>query len=158
STYRWLRNGTSVVGTSSTYLVVLADLGNTITFEVTPVAATGASPGAAVQSAPVTIVNSAPVASAVSISGTPKVGQTLTGNYTYSDADGDAQGVSTYRWLRNGTSVVGTSSTYLVVLADLGNTITFEVTPVAATGASPGAAVQSAPVTIVNSAPVAISD
>ena len=34
--------------------------------------------------------NVAPVASAVSISGTPQYGQLLTGNYTYSDADGDA--------------------------------------------------------------------
>jgi hypothetical protein len=43
---------------------------------------------------------------------------------------------------------VATTSTYTVVLADLTHTLTFEVTPVAATGASPGAAVQSAGVVI----------
>src|SRR6185369_405582 len=41
--------------------------------------------------------NVAPVASAVSISGTAQFNQLLTGNYTYSDADGDAQGASTFR-------------------------------------------------------------
>src|ERR1051325_8545026 len=46
----------------------------------------------------VTSPNVAPVASAVSISGTAQFNQLLTGNYTYSDADGDAQGASTFRW------------------------------------------------------------
>src|SRR5690349_6052400 len=92
--------------------------------------------------------NVAPVASAVSISGTAQFNQLLTGNYTYSDADGDAQGTSTFRWLRNGTTVVGTSQTYTTVSADVGQTLTFEVTPVAATGTSPGAAVTSAGVVI----------
>jgi YDG domain-containing protein/galactose oxidase-like protein len=92
--------------------------------------------------------NVAPVASAVSISGTAQFNQLLTGNYTYSDADGDAQGASTFRWLRNGTTVVGTNQTYTTVSADVGQTLTFEVTPVAATGVSPGAAVTSAGVVI----------
>jgi hypothetical protein len=61
--------------------------------------------------------NVAPVASAVSISGTAQFNQLLTGNYTYSDANGDAQGISTFRWLRNGATVVGTSQTYTTVAA-----------------------------------------
>ena len=88
--------------------------------------------------------NAAPVASAVSISGPLQFNQLLTGNYTYTDADGDLQGASTFRWLRNGTTVVGTSQTYTTVAADVGQTMTFEVTPVALTGTSPGAAVTSA--------------
>jgi hypothetical protein len=92
--------------------------------------------------------NVAPVASAVSISGTAEFNQLLTGNYTYSDADGDAQGTSTFRWLRNGTTVVGTNQTYTTVSADVGQTLTFEVTPVALTGTSPGAPVTSAGVAI----------
>lgn len=43
--------------------------------------------------------NLAPTASAVSFSGTTNVGQTLTGNYTYSDADTDDQGTSTFKWV-----------------------------------------------------------
>ena len=92
--------------------------------------------------------NVAPVASAVSISGTAQFNQLLTGNYTYSDANGDAQGASTFRWLRNGTTVVGTNQTYTTVSADVGQTLTFEVTPVALTGVSPGAPVTSAGVLI----------
>jgi hypothetical protein len=92
--------------------------------------------------------NAAPVAGAVSISGTAQYAQLLTGNYTYSDADGDAQGTSTFRWLRDGITTVGTNQTYTAVGADVGHTLTFEVTPVAATGTSPGTAVQSAAVTI----------
>jgi len=43
STFRWLRNGATIAGaTASTYTLVAADGGASITFEVTPVAATGA--------------------------------------------------------------------------------------------------------------------
>ena len=88
--------------------------------------------------------NSAPTASTVTISGTAQVGQTVTGNYTYSDGEGDLEGSSVYRWLRNGVPISGaTARTYLLVSADLGALIRFEVTPVAATGASPGTAVRS---------------
>ena len=88
--------------------------------------------------------NAAPVASNVNITGTPEVGQTLTGGYTYSDADGDAQGISTFRWLRNDVAIIGaTALTYTIAPIDQGMTLKFEVTPVAQTGISPGVAVQS---------------
>ena len=45
------------------------------------------------------------MASDVSISGTVGVGQVLTGDYTYTDADGDAEGTSTFRWLSDGTAI-----------------------------------------------------
>ena len=150
STYRWLRDGAPIIGaTTRTYTLVAADQGALIRFEVTPVASTGASPGSAVQSPAVGPVsaeppNSAPTASNAIISGTPQVGSVLTGNYTYTDADGDAEGTSSYRWLRNGTTISGaTARTYTLVAADQGASIVFEVTPVAATGTSPGAAAQS---------------
>jgi uncharacterized protein with beta-barrel porin domain len=67
------------------------------------------------------------------------VGDILTGNYTYGDLEGDAEGASTFRWLRDGTPIAGaTAQTYTLVTADVGTSITFEVTPVAATGTSPG--------------------
>jgi hypothetical protein len=148
STYRWLRDEAEIGGaTARSYTLVAADQGAMIVFEVTPVAATGASPGAPVQSAavgPVAAPNNAPVASNVTISGTPEVAQVLTGNYTYSDANGDIEGTSTYRWLRAGAPITGaTERTYTLVAADQGALIRFEVTPVAATGTSPGAPVQS---------------
>lgn len=106
--------------------------------------------------------NSPPVASSVAISGTLNVGQTLTGSYTYTDADSDAQGTSTYQWYRaddasgtNGVAISGaTNATYTLTAADNGKHVRFGVTPVAATGTSPGAQAFSS-WQLVNSFPVA---
>lgn len=101
----------------------------------------------------------APTAANVNISGTPSVGQTLTGNYTYADASGVPQGTSTYQWLYS-ASLSGTyypisgatSKTYKLTSVDQGRYIKFQVTPVAAWGKpNTGAPVQSAavgPVTV----------
>jgi hypothetical protein len=71
----------------------------------------------------------------------------LTGSYTYSDADEDLEGSSTFRWLRDGTPISGaTELSYTLVPADLGAMIVFEVTPVALTGVSPGTPVASSAV------------
>jgi len=165
STFRWLRGGSAITGaTASSYTVVAADAGQTITFEVTPVAVTGAFPGSAATSGGVTVSNSAPIASNVGITdtngGSVVVGDVLSGSYTYTDINGDAEGTSTFRWLRGGSAITGaTASSYTVVAADTGQTITFEVTPVAVTGASPGSAATSGGVTVSNgtsnSAPIA---
>lgn len=94
--------------------------------------------------------NVAPTASVVTIEGNAKVGETLTGKYTFSDADGDKEGISTFRWLANTgvdssfEAIEGaTSKTYEVVQDLKGNTIKFEVTPVAAEGTTTGTAVVS---------------
>jgi uncharacterized protein YjiK len=156
STYRWLRNGTPIGGaTTRTYTPVESDQGTLIRFEVTPVAATGVSLGTPVQSAEVGPVaappaNTAPTSSNVAITGTPQVGRTVTGSYSYSDAEGDAEGTSTYRWLRDGAPISGaTGRSYTLVTADEGAMVAFEVTPVAVTGASPGAPVQSQAVQVL---------
>ncbi|MFQ5865527.1 MAG: immunoglobulin domain-containing protein, partial [bacterium] len=89
--------------------------------------------------------NTAPVATNVTITGTPELGQVLTGNYTYSDAEGDPEGTSTFRWLRDDAAIAAaTAQTYTLVSADVGSVIKFEVTPVALSGVSPGTPVQSA--------------
>ena len=67
--------------------------------------------------------NSAPTASGVSITdnngGNTVTGDGLTGNYTYADADSDAEGMTTFRWLRDGVAIAGaTASTYTLVVAD----------------------------------------
>jgi len=41
-----------------------------------------------------------PVAENVHITGTVKDTEVLTGNYTYKDLDGDREGFTTFRWLR----------------------------------------------------------
>jgi len=48
--------------------------------------------------APVDSFSVPPTASEVFISGKPQVGQVLTGNYAYDDAEGDLEGASTFRW------------------------------------------------------------
>ena len=99
--------------------------------------------------------NSFPVASSVSVTGTLNINQLLTGNYTYTDADSDAEGTSTFRWLRDDVAIGGaTSLTYTTVLADVTKTIKFEVTPVALTGTSPGNIATSDGIVIVVIVPV----
>ena len=129
STFRWLRDNVVIAGaTARSYALVAADEGALIRFEVTPVAQSGTSPGLAVTSAAVGPVTPAPnpptppTASSVFISGTPQVGQVLTGSYTYADAEGDLEGASTFRWLRDGTPIAGaTAQTYTLVVADQGS-------------------------------------
>lgn len=77
-----------------------------------------------------------------SISGTPAVGQTLTGN-TGTISNGS---VSAIQWLRNGTAISGaTSATYVLVTADAGKAVTFRVT---ATGSGGTETATTAAVTI----------
>ena len=99
--------------------------------------------------------NSAPTASGVSITddngGNAVAGDGLTGNYTYADADSDAEGTTTFRWLRDGVAISGAAaSTYTLVAADNGTSITFEVTPVAMTGTTTGSAVTSSALVITS--------
>ena len=53
----------------------------------------------------------------------------LTGSYDYQDGEGDPEGASQARWLRNGIEIPGETLVHLVVPADFGATLTFEVTP-----------------------------
>ncbi len=109
--------------------------------------------------------NDAPVASSVQISGNKIYGQTLTGSYSYSDNDSDVQGTSTYKWYRsdntsglNKVQISGaTALTYVLQESDVGKYLTFEVTPVALTGTSPGTAVESDYTTVVEKADCATS-
>lgn len=88
--------------------------------------------------------NLEPIATKVMITGTPRVGKILTASYLYYDSDGDLQGSSTYRWLRNGSSIRNaTSKRYRLQNADTGSLISFEVTPQAQKGTSPGGAATS---------------
>jgi len=151
STFRWLHTDgevdTPIDGaTALTYTLVAADEGRLIKFEVTPVAQSGISPGQAASAVagpvvPPGPVSTPPTASNVLIAGTPRVGQVLTGSYTYFDAEGDLEGASTFRWLRNNVAIAGaTARSYALVAADEGTLITFKITPVAQRGPSPGQA------------------
>src|SRR5690606_25478369 len=70
--------------------------------------------------------NTPPTASEVSVSGMLEVDEILTGNYTYSDEDDDAQDGTTFKWYRSddadGTNKVviagATAETYTLQAAD----------------------------------------
>ena len=168
STFRWLHTDgevdTPIDGaTALTYTLVAADEGALIKFEVTPVAQSGISPGLAASAVVGPVVtpgpdpSTPPTASNVLIAGTPRVGQVLTGSYTYADADDDLQGASTFRWLRDNVAIAGaTARSYALVAADEGTLIKFKVTPVAQSGPSPGLAATSAQVGPVTPAPTPI--
>lgn len=122
----WLRNGSAISGASgSTYLLVSADVGANISFRVTATGEGGSTNGT---SAPVGPVDASPVPSWTVdpyITGTASIGQTLVG----SDGTLVNGTVSARQWLRNGVAISGaTGSTYVLVSADIGTTITFRVT------------------------------
>ena len=83
----------------------------------------------------------APRALNVAFTGTLREGNVLTGAYTYYDANGDAEGATSFKWYRAdnsgevGVAIGGaTSETYTSTASDLGKYISFEVTPRALTG------------------------
>jgi hypothetical protein len=97
--------------------------------------------------------NLAPKASNVKIDGTLRAGQTVTGKYTYSDAENDIEGQSKYQWYvadnkqgSNKKAISGaTGSSLQLTLEHVGKYLIFEVTPVAEQGTLEGSAVASSP-------------
>jgi len=149
STFRWLRDGEVINGeTGETYKLQPGDKGFRIQFEVTPVSQSGAGPGSAVKSSATRHIrerpNSPPSAIALKIVGRPEIGATLRASYKYTDYEGDRQGESAIRWLRNGFTISGqTGKIYKLSAVDKGSTIGFEITPVARHGKRLGKTVRS---------------
>jgi len=154
--FRWLRNGVVIPNTNSTnYILVADDAGMSIRFQVTPASTTGTSPGITVESQALNIpmaVNNPPTASNILITdvnaGAIELSDTLIGSYTYTDAESDLEGTTSFRWLRNGVAIsAATTTSYTLVSADSGQPITFEVTPIASSGTITGSVVASAAIT-----------
>ena len=145
-TYQWSRAGVAVSGaTSSTYALTNADANSTITVTVT-----GSEAGYttdSVTSAPTKAVGDGVLSTGTpTIAGTTAVGHALTaGPGTWGPGTVDL----TYKWFRGAARIGGaTSSTYTLVHADAGKTITVRVT-----GAEPGfttATIASAPTDVVH--------
>jgi hypothetical protein len=137
STFRWMRNGIVIPGaTLVTYTPVSADLNKVLTFEVTPVSLTGPPTGGlpviSTATAAVEDLSGYPVADQVCIEGIRAGGSVLKGKYRYTYIK--AEGVSTFRWLRNGSPIPGATLTEYTLSQfddiDSKADITFEVTPV----------------------------
>ncbi|MDA8486361.1 DUF1566 domain-containing protein [Pseudomonas resinovorans] len=116
--------------TSSSYTPVSGDAGKWLVLEITPASYD------TVIGTPVSTVSSVAVAAPPSISnvrisgydqwGTPQIGGTLKGEYDFNSNGSNATDTSTYRWLNGSKS--STSRTYTLTEADVGKTLTFEVT------------------------------
>jgi uncharacterized protein (TIGR02145 family) len=95
--------------------------------------------------------NAEPLAFEVTISGTTIVDQTLTGSFSYSDAENNPQGACILKWYRaddtnglNETQISNAAtSTYILQEADLMKYIRFAVIPIATIGTNPGLEVKS---------------
>jgi hypothetical protein len=107
-------------------------------------------------------INQAPVANSVNFTGDLHVGSMLIGSFVYSDAEGDFEGTHSYTWYRAddtaGTNAsvlqTGTLNTYNLGSVNIGDFISFEVTPVATAGTSPGTAVLSSYQGFITAVPV----
>ena len=126
-TYQWQRNGVDIAGAmGSTYTPGDADVGAAITVKVNYTDGQGfvetvESPATA------TVTPFDDGDATVTITGTAQQNALLTANFGNNDPDGAASGV-TYQWQRNGTDITGAmASTYTLVAADVGATITVEV-------------------------------
>ena len=126
--YQWKANGTAISGaTTAAYKPVSADVGKTLTVTVTG-RKTGYTTAAKTSTATTTVKATAPALTAPvpTISGTAKVGLTLTAN---PGTWGPAPVTLAYQWKANGTAISGaTAATYKAAAADLGKTITLTVT------------------------------
>ncbi|MFT4281802.1 hypothetical protein [Microbacterium sp.] len=123
-TYQWLRHGAPISGaTSPSYTPAASDAGAALSVRVS-----GAVPGyttTSVTSNTVTVAAATLSAAVPTLTGTAKVGATLTakpGTWT-------AGTKLTYQWLRGGSAISGaTKSTYTAVAADRGKNLTVRVT------------------------------
>ncbi|GGD07475.1 Ig-like domain repeat protein [Nocardioides daphniae] len=127
ATYQWLRDGTVISGaTGETYPVVAADLDKALTLRVTGTAV-GRQPTVTASNAVTVVRGVAPQATTPpTVTGTPKVGQSV----GMTPPTWDLTGVSTRReWLRDGEPIAGaTATTYAPVADDLGRELSVRVT------------------------------
>ena len=135
-TYQWLVDGAEINGaTDSTYIVIAADEGKPIEVRVAftddagnPESLTSnpfrSAPPLIIRDVPV-IASNTPATGAPTITGTVRVGETLTANTTdISDSDGLNKATFTYQWLADDTDITdATGSTYALVAANEGKTV-----------------------------------
>jgi hypothetical protein len=110
-------------------MLVAADVGKAIKVQVSfSDDADNAESLTSAATAAVTAVNS-PATGAPTITGTARVGETLTASTTgITDSDGLTNATFTYQWLADDAAISGaTGSTYMLVAADVGKAIKVQV-------------------------------
>lgn len=156
TTYQWFRGTVPIGGeVGESYTVTSADLAKSIT-----VKATGKRPGyitgTTTSNAITGVSGQAPIAvTNVTVSGTGKVGTSLTGTPPVWDHDSVT---TTYQWQRDGVNIGGaTTTTYAVVAADVGRSLTLKAMGTRA-GYDQGLSVSDAVTGVLGDAPVATTD
>ena len=130
--YQWLADDVDIAGaTSDTYTLVDADQGKAVKVRV--IFTDNADNEETLTSEPTEEVAArpnSPATGAPSISGTARVGETLTAETSgIDDADGLDNVSYSYQWLANGADIAGaTSDTYTPVADDVGKAIKVRVT------------------------------
>ena len=129
--YAWLRDGSAIGGaTATTYQLVSADLGHSVSCKVTATNAEGS--GTATSSAQKVVAAPSNSAAPV-VLGTTQAGSLLTcspGTWSYSPQ-------FAYVWLRDGAAISGaTNATYTAAAGDAGHTIACRVTGTNAAGSA----------------------
>lgn len=131
--YQWYRNGTAIAkATARTHVVVIADKGAKLSVRVTAMK-TGVTSRAGVSAATATIASlkSFTGTALPTISGTRKVGSTLTAKAGSNWAPTTTGTTYKYAWYRGTTTISGaTAKTYKQVAADAGAVVRVKVTAV----------------------------
>lgn len=166
STFRWLADSSNIANATEKSLILTNQQeSKLIQFCVTPVSTNpenkpnspliGDETCSIVTDAVDPLAGDAPTATKPVITGNHVVGSTLSADYTYADIDADLEATSEFVWQRDGSDITGaTSKTYTLQAEDEAKSITFVVTPIAATGTpTTGNPVSSDPITDVT-APV----
>ena len=128
-TYQWFVGGAPVPGaTNPTYVPGLSDAGKQVYAVVTGTLAGVPVVNAVTGLLPIPAAEATPLAasSAATVSGTAKVGKTL----TVADPTWNEDGVThKYQWMRDGAPIAGaTAKTYLLAPEDLGRSVLVKVT------------------------------
>ncbi|MEW1954929.1 carboxypeptidase regulatory-like domain-containing protein [Terrabacter sp. NPDC080008] len=125
-THRWLVGGVAVTGqTGGTFTPRPEDLGKTVTVETTATLS-GYATQTTTSTATAAVAAGTLTAPTPTISGTAKVGSTLT---AAPGTWGPSPVTLAYQWRRNGTAITGaTAATYVLSAADKGTTVTVSVT------------------------------
>lgn len=134
--YQWFRSGTAISGaTAATYTLTSYDVGKAMTVQVTGSKA-GYVTAAKTSAATAAVLNTYATAPAPTISGTKKVGYTLTANVgTWSPTPSSFK----YQWFRGTTAISGAVyRTYKLTSYDKGKVVKVRVTPVRTGYYNPG--------------------
>lgn len=148
--YQWFRvadDGITLVpitdAKGQTYLLTQDDLNKNIVVEITPHAVSGVTTGNMQQSSPTETVlsNQVPRVENVNISGVVHIGEKVSGNYNYIDAENKPEGVTSYKWYTidgNTKTLIDGENTnsYTIKAGDKNKQLLFEVTPVTQDGIS----------------------